>query len=989
MWPLKTNKIYNFDGMTEDPDNPNVIAFVPSLQDRVPAGRYAIVRTLSSRSLNDILSNALALELNGLIFLLSNSSSQNSEFSPSHVSDNEWEKIQYALYADQPQNLTNKQMYGPQTFRQKGKRLVIGAMFECREYAMGDPISEGNGIARIVNSINPDFICLDFDSDVWKRSGAFNASLVINQIILDSLQNMPRNPLSLVPLLNHYKPIFNILPPSTAGYENMLSRDGVYEVFQNGFTSPKCFGMPRVQPNYNTVEQVVSAWDWARFPSGLQQNVGRCEFVVDIRSNSTYASSFINQAVGSTPKSFEAGVAKNVSSGLIAFDDFESLLRLGSIPGNNPTSYWQYDGINVVGSYCIGWNKYPLLVANTNTKYQINVDVNGYILEDQSKVDTKIATAQDVTLIIENWKNGHVEGHRPERIFIDCALGLPNQNIDKNTKEARLPPVYPTTAKDESGNIYELPRTSVNSWLTFDNFVPFVSNQFVDKLRKEGQENYQSYNKLNLGGKPIKGDEGVYPLLITVTRVSKNQDILPADKTEASFFIKVNRSQPYNSSVIDPTDPNQSKNYSTYPFENDLNSREKVAQNFTPQNGYTGRGIVVFPRTYTPRIPLEWSPLNSWLSRNVILIPPSRNKYPDADPPTARQNSAPPKAIPSGGNAPASYDPANPTDPALRYFNRAPLIVRQAIAQAKWPWQLWDTAAAISELESGWDPTKENVTTQGGQIVLDDGTVITTVPEGSYGLFQINLKAHPNYTYPQILDPLANAMAGFEIYKAQGWGAWYISAKKLGLSFDIPELKPVPTTGTPNLSNLSLGILYPPFERGVTFYLTNTSLDHTRRNPPINPAIDLSLSDAEVQRLADNGQYAKLLTPFNCVILEYGIDPRTGSLENHQSGLGVRCIMQTFGLGVNLIITYGHMDAVSLYDDDRPKVGDQLLHGSFVGYMGSTGNSTAPHLHMEVKTAQYQVVDNETGTVVTIPETYQDPELFLRILHPPDGNLVG
>ena len=57
--------------------------------------------------------------------------------------------------------------------------------------------------------------------------------------------------------------------------------------------------------------------------------------------------------------------------------------------------------------------------------------------------------------------------------------------------------------------------------------------------------------------------------------------------------------------------------------------------------------------------------------------------------------------------------------------------------------------------------------------------------------------------------------------------------------------------------------------------------------------------------------------------------------------------------------------------------------------MGSTGNSTAPHLHMEVKTAQYQVVDNETGTVVTIPETYQDPELFLRILHPPDGNLVG
>jgi hypothetical protein len=45
---------------------------------------------------------------------------------------------------------------------------------------------------------------------------------------------------------------------------------------------------------------------------------------------------------------------------------------------------------------------------------------------------------------------------------------------------------------------------------------------------------------------------------------------------------------------------------------------------------------------------------------------------------------------------------------------------------------------------------------------------LNLTPGGSIGLWQINLKAHPEYTAQQLMDPQANANAAFQIYQAAG-----------------------------------------------------------------------------------------------------------------------------------------------------------------------------------------------------------------------------
>jgi len=63
-------------------------------------------------------------------------------------------------------------------------------------------------------------------------------------------------------------------------------------------------------------------------------------------------------------------------------------------------------------------------------------------------------------------------------------------------------------------------------------------------------------------------------------------------------------------------------------------------------------------------------------------------------------------------------------------------------------------AVAIALAESGGDP---NVTGD-----------LTITPGGSVGLWQINLKAHPQYTAAQLQDPQINANAAYSIYQAAG-----------------------------------------------------------------------------------------------------------------------------------------------------------------------------------------------------------------------------
>lgn len=70
-----------------------------------------------------------------------------------------------------------------------------------------------------------------------------------------------------------------------------------------------------------------------------------------------------------------------------------------------------------------------------------------------------------------------------------------------------------------------------------------------------------------------------------------------------------------------------------------------------------------------------------------------------------------------------------------------------------------NTAAAIALAESSGNPA-----------AVGD---LNLTPGGSIGLWQINLKAHPEYTAAQLTDPATNAAAAFSVYQAAGgFGPW-------------------------------------------------------------------------------------------------------------------------------------------------------------------------------------------------------------------------
>lgn len=84
----------------------------------------------------------------------------------------------------------------------------------------------------------------------------------------------------------------------------------------------------------------------------------------------------------------------------------------------------------------------------------------------------------------------------------------------------------------------------------------------------------------------------------------------------------------------------------------------------------------------------------------------------------------------------------------------SPIAIAQLAANAGFTGNDLVTAVAIALAESGGNPG-----------VVGD---LNITPGGSVGLWQINLRWHPEYTAAMLTDPQTNANAAFAVYRAAG-----------------------------------------------------------------------------------------------------------------------------------------------------------------------------------------------------------------------------
>lgn len=87
-------------------------------------------------------------------------------------------------------------------------------------------------------------------------------------------------------------------------------------------------------------------------------------------------------------------------------------------------------------------------------------------------------------------------------------------------------------------------------------------------------------------------------------------------------------------------------------------------------------------------------------------------------------------------------------------------------------------AAAVAMAESTGNPSATNIVTNPAP---GNG------PERSFGLWQINTLAHPNYNETSLLDPTYNAQAAYAISdQGQNWTPWSTYTKGYYLKFYTP-----------------------------------------------------------------------------------------------------------------------------------------------------------------------------------------------------------
>lgn len=98
--------------------------------------------------------------------------------------------------------------------------------------------------------------------------------------------------------------------------------------------------------------------------------------------------------------------------------------------------------------------------------------------------------------------------------------------------------------------------------------------------------------------------------------------------------------------------------------------------------------------------------------------------------------------------------------------------------------------------------------------------------------------------------------------------------------------------------------------------------------------------------------------------------PGTVSRVGYPNGLGPNAVFLRLDTGVTLV--FGHLDSAAV------QVGQRVMEQQLLGLLGTKGNSTAPHLHLEART------DGANQGIANRAAALLDPSAFLRYAGQPD-----
>lgn len=97
---------------------------------------------------------------------------------------------------------------------------------------------------------------------------------------------------------------------------------------------------------------------------------------------------------------------------------------------------------------------------------------------------------------------------------------------------------------------------------------------------------------------------------------------------------------------------------------------------------------------------------------------------------------------------------------------KAPVEIRDVI-MARWPREAWECMACIGWYESGYRAEAHNPGTP-------------EVPEDSWGIWQINVRAHPQWAKLDLTDVSVNAELAHHLWRFHGYSPWFHARRLCG-----------------------------------------------------------------------------------------------------------------------------------------------------------------------------------------------------------------